>query len=249
MHPAIPHLIELQRVDHEIAAVRAEIESFPKRLRDAEIKLGGAKLKLAAAKEQQTKNTAERKKLEFDAQQWKDRAKKYRDQSGAVKTNEAFHALQHEIATAEGEVAKSEDQQLEIMMAAEEAERAVRAAEGYLKDDERVVVAERKEIESLQSEKKKALEAALAERAKLIVPIAEDVLVLYERIAKRHNGTALAQVRDDQCKGCGLRVLPHIVQELRVETNEEIFRCESCGLILYSLEPMFAAKPITITRL
>ena len=249
MHPAIPHLIELQRVDHEIAAVRAEIESFPKRLRDAEIKLGGAKLKLAAAKEQQAKNTAERKKLEFDAQQWKDRAKKYRDQSGAVKTNEAFHALQHEIATAEGEVAKSEDQQLEIMMAAEEAERAVRAAEGYLKDDERVVVAERKEIESLQTEKKKALEAALAERAKLIVPIAEDVLVLYERIAKRHNGTALAQVRDDQCKGCGLRVLPHIVQELRVETNEEIFRCESCGLILYSLEPMFAAKAITITRL
>ncbi|HMI53071.1 MAG TPA: hypothetical protein VK525_16280 [Candidatus Saccharimonadales bacterium] len=249
MHPAIPHLIELQRVDHEIAALRAEIESFPKRLRNAEIKLGGAKLKLAAAKEQQAKNTAERKKLEFDAQQWKDRAKKYRDQSGAVKTNEAFHALQHEIATAEGEVAKSEDQQLEIMMAAEEAERAVRAAEGYLKDDERVVAAERKEIESLQGERKSALEAALAKRTELVVPVSEDVLVLYERIAKRHNGTALAQVRDDQCKGCGLRVLPHIVQELRVETNEEIFRCESCGLILYSLEPMFAARPVTITRL
>jgi len=249
MHPAIPHLIELQRVDHEIAALRAEIESFPKRLRSAEIKLGGAKLKLAAAKEQQAKNTAERKKLEFDAQQWKDRAKKYRDQSGAVKTNEAFHALQHEIATAEGEVAKSEDQQLEIMMAAEEAERAVRAAEGYLKDDERVVAAERKEIESLQGEKKSALQAALAKRAELVLPVPEDVLVLYERIAKRHNGTALAQVRDDQCKGCGLRVLPHIIQELRVETNEEIFRCESCGLILYSLEPIFAAKPVTITRL
>jgi predicted nucleic acid-binding Zn-ribbon protein len=249
MHPAIPHLIELQRVDHEIAALRAEIESFPKRLRNAEIKLGGAKLKLAAAKEQQAKNTVERKKLEFDAQLWKDRAKKYRDQSGAVKTNEAFHALQHEIATAEGEVAKSEDQQLEIMMAAEEAERAVRAAEGYLKDDERVVAAERKEIESLQGERKSALEAALAKRTELVVPVSEDVLVLYERIAKRHNGTALAQVRDDQCKGCGLRVLPHIVQELRVETNEEIFRCESCGLILYSLEPMFAARPVTITRL
>lgn len=249
MHPAIPHLIELQKVDHEIAALRAEIESFPKRLRDAEIKLGGAKMKLAAAKELQAKNTAERKKLEFDAQQWKDRAKKYRDQSGAVKTNEAFHALQHEIATAESEVAKAEDKQLEIMIAAEQADQAVRTAEGYLKDDEKLVVAERKEIESLRAEKQKALEAALAEREKVIAPVPEDVRILYDRIAKRHNGTALAQVRDDQCKGCGLRVLPHIVQELRHETNEEIFRCESCGLILYSLEPMFAAKAVTITRL
>lgn len=249
MHPAIPHLIELQKVDHEIAALRAEIASFPKRMHDAEIKLGGAILKLAAAKDVQAKNTAERKKLEFDAQQWKDRAKKYRDQSGAVKTNEAFHALQHEIATADAEVAKSEDQQLVIMLAAEEAERAVRAAEGYLKDDQRVVASERKEIEGLLSERKKSLEAALALREKAIAPVPDDMRVLYDRIAKRHNGTALAQVRDDQCKGCGLRVLPHVNQELRVDSNEEIFRCESCGLILYSLEPMFAPRAVTITRL
>jgi predicted nucleic acid-binding Zn-ribbon protein len=53
----------------------------------------------------------------------------------------------------------------------------------------------------------------------------------------------MAQVRDDQCRGCGLRVLPHIVQELRSETSEEVYRCESCGLILYTLEPIPYAKP------
>ena len=36
MHSAIPHLIELQRVDHLISAVRTEIETFPKRVRDAD---------------------------------------------------------------------------------------------------------------------------------------------------------------------------------------------------------------------
>lgn len=64
--------------------------------------------------------------------------------------------------------------------------------------------------------------------------------MLYDRIAKRHHGTALARVRDDQCKGCGLRVLPHVIQALQLDTNEEVYRCESCGLILYTLEPILA---------
>ena len=243
MHPAIPHLIELQRVDHQIAVLRAELEAFPKRIRESEARLVSARADVAAAKEAHAQVVAERKKFEFDAQQWKDRARKYRDQSGAVKTNEAYKALQHEIATAEAEVAKADDRQLEVMMAAEEVERRVEIAESRLREAEQAVAAERKEIQALNAEKKKQLDAANAEHDKIIAPVPEDLRVLYARIAVRHNGTAMAQVRDDQCRGCGMRVLPHIVQELRLETNEEVFRCESCGLILYSLEPIPIANP------
>src|SRR5262249_27757311 len=52
-----------------------------------------------------------------------------------------------------------------------------------------------------------------------------------------------AEARDGQCRGCGMRVLPHILQELHSESNEDLYRCESCGLILYSLEPMTAPNP------
>ena|SRR5438132_8316937 len=240
MHPAIPHLIELQRVDHQIAVLRAELEAFPKRIREAETNLGGARADVASAKEAHTHIITERKKYELDVQQWKDRARKYRDQSGAVKTNEAFKALQHEIANAEAEVAKAEDRQLDVMMAAEEAERRVKIAESRLKEAEQAVATERKEIQAQGTEKKKQLEAATAAREKIIAP--EDLRELYARIAKRHNGTAMAEARDGQCRGCGMRVLPHILQELATETNEEVFRCESCGLILYTLEPIPVAN-------
>jgi len=243
MHPAIPHLIELQRVDHQIAVLRAELEAFPKRIRDAETKLGGARAGVASAKEAYTQIITERKKFELDVQQWKDRARKYRDQSGAVKTNEAFKALQHEIANAEAEVAKAEDRQLEVMMAAEETERRVKIAESRLKEAEQAVTAERKEIQAQGTEKKKQLDAATVEREKIIAPVPEDLRELYARIAKRHNGTAMAEARDGQCRGCGMRVLPHILQELATETNEEVYRCESCGLILYTLEPIPVANP------
>jgi uncharacterized protein len=248
MHSAIPHLIELQRVDHLVAGVRAEIETFPKRVREADAKLSGARAAVAAAKEGLVNSQKERKKFELDVQQWKDRAKKYRDQSGAVKTNEAYKALQHEIANAEAQVAKAEDAQLEVMMTAEEAERRVRHAEANLKEDETAVSKERKEIEASRAEKKKQLESLLAERERALAPIPEDLRELYARIAKRHHGAGLAEARDGQCRGCGMRVLPHTLQELRRDPNEEIYRCESCGMILYTLEPIPLADPAPGSR-
>src|SRR5258705_5259042 len=237
MHPAIPHLVELQRVDHQIAAVRAELEAFPKRIREAETKLGSARADVASAKEAHAHVIAERKKFEFDGQQWKDRARKYRDQSSAVKTNEAYKALQHEIATAEAEVAKAEDRQLEVMMGGEDSERRVKNAESALKSAEQTIAAERKAMHTQYAEKKKELDAALADRERAIAPIPEDLRVLYERIAKRHNGVALAEARDGQCRGCGIRLLPHILLQLLHDAHDDLFRCESCGLILYSLQP------------
>src|SRR5437016_4938434 len=152
MHPAIPHLIELQRVDHQIALLRSELESLPKRLREADTKLTGSRAEVAAAKEALTKINSERKKFEFEGQEWKDRARKYRDQSGAVKTNDAYRALQHEIANAEAEIAKSEDRQLEVMMKAEDAERRVKIADSQLKEAEQSLAAEKKTIEAQATE-------------------------------------------------------------------------------------------------
>jgi len=243
MHPSIPHLLDLQDLDHRIAAIRAEIDSLPKKVQAADARLTAARAAVAAAKESNSAGLAERKKLELDVLQWKERARKYRDQSSAVKTNEAYKALQHEIANAEAEAAKAEDRQLEMMMGSEDSEPRVKNAEANLREAEKSVNAEKQQILALNSEKKKALQALLAERERVIAPVPEDMRVLYDRISKRHHGTALAEARDGQCRGCGLRVLPHILQLLKSEDDHEIYRCESCGLILYSLEPMASHKP------
>lgn len=236
-------MLELQRLDQTTAALRVELESMPKKLREADAKLNEERAAVVSAKEALTHTLTQRKKLELDVQQWKDRAKKYREQSGSVKTNEAYRALQQEISNAEAEASKAEDRVLEQMMAMEEAERRVKRLEGELKESEKAIAAEKKQIEEQFAEKKKNWEAATAERRGVAKKIPEDMLELYERIAKKHPGSALAQVRDGQCKACGLRALPHTIQLLESDTDEEIFRCESCGRILYSLEPISHAAP------
>src|SRR3982074_3806983 len=117
MHPAIPHLIELQRVDHQIAVLRADLEGFPKRIREAEAQLGSARAEVASAKEAHTQIVAERKKFEFPVPRGHARAHKRRDQRGAGKTNEAYKALQHEIANAEGEFANKHGRYPEDILA------------------------------------------------------------------------------------------------------------------------------------
>src|SRR5580704_7809682 len=207
MHPAIPRLIDLQAIDLKIVGLRAQLDAFPKQIMALDHKLTDARAAVASAKEAQVNSLKERKKFELDVDQWRERARKYRDQSGSVKTNEAYKALQHEIANAEAEVSKAEDRQLEIMMAGEDVERRVKNAEHNLKQAEQAVAVERKDIETQQVAKKKEFDAALAERERALAPIPEDLRILYDRIAKRHNGTALALARDGQCRGCGMRVL------------------------------------------
>src|SRR5260370_1422995 len=108
---------------------------------------------------------------------------------------------------------------------------------------EQSMAVERKEIETQRGARKKDLEAALAERERALSPVPEDLRELYARIAKRHHGVALAEARDGQCRGCGMRVLPHILQQLLKDDSDELFRCESCAVILYSLEPIPAPNP------
>jgi predicted nucleic acid-binding Zn-ribbon protein len=238
MHPAIPQLLELQRLDQIIAASRAELEGLPKQLREADAKLNEARTAVTSAKEMHTQGLTRRKKLELDVQEWKGRAKKYREQSSSVKTNEAYKALQHEIANAEAEVSKAEDLELEQMMALEEAERRVKHLEADLREAEQAIAVEKKHMQVQYGEKKKRMEAATAERQEVATKVPEELLSLYTRVEKRHPGSAMAEARGEQCRGCGMRVLPHVVQMLRTETDEEVFRCETCGRILYSLDPI-----------
>ena len=243
MHHAIPQLLELQRLDQSIASLRSELDAMPKRVRDADAKLTGARSAVTSAKEAHTQALAQRKKLELDVEQWKERAKKYRAQSSSVKTNEAYKALQHEIANAEAEASKAEDLVLEQMMKLEEIERRVRRADADLKESESSITSEKKQLQVEYGEKRGKAEAQAARREQIAKNVPDDLLDLYTRISRKHLGSALAEARDGQCRACGMRILPHTLQLLKTETDEEVFRCETCGRILYTLEPTPPAAP------
>jgi predicted nucleic acid-binding Zn-ribbon protein len=230
-------LLELQSVDTRLSEVGARLAKVPKKLADAEARLASAKTEVEQSKAAQLTSFKERKKYELDVEQWKGRVAKYRDQSSQVKTNEAYKALQHEMQMAEAEIASAEDRLLEQMVSGEEHDRWIKSSEKTLKEVEEMVRGERSRIEAEKAAADRDLAALTAERLRVVEGIPEDLLDHYERIAKKHNGIALAEVREEKCTACGMRVRPHVFQEMGRRTSEEMFHCETCTRILYYIDP------------
>lgn len=240
MHPHIKRLVELQVVDLRLNELKTLLAMFPQRLAAIDARLAAAKQEIATAKQSLTNSLKDRKKYELDVEQWKEKARKYRDQSYEVKTNEAYKALQHEIQNAEAEIAKAEDRLLERMVAGEEYEHKVKSAEQTLKETEAAALTERRVIEAEQAAAQTELEKDTDQRQQALASIPEELVEHYQRIARRHNGIALAEVRDETCALCGVRIRPHVSQELRREDCHEIFHCETCTRILYYPGPAVA---------
>jgi predicted nucleic acid-binding Zn-ribbon protein len=95
MQPDIERLADLQAVDLRLNDLRAKSAAFPHLLAEIEKHASEERQQLATAKEAHANSVKDRKKYELDVESWKEKVRKYRDQSSAVKTNEAYKALQH----------------------------------------------------------------------------------------------------------------------------------------------------------
>jgi predicted nucleic acid-binding Zn-ribbon protein len=80
-----------------------------------------------------------------------------------------------------------------------------------------------------------------SEREHAVGEIPEAMMDHYDRIMKKHDNVALAEVRDEKCSACGMRVRPHVFQAMRRSATDEMFHCETCTRILYYTEPTAAA--------
>ncbi len=228
-------LIELQQIDSQIAALRAEVDALPKHVAEIEKKLAGSKAKVESAVAAAKADETAKRKHESDIQDQQQKISKYRDQSLNVKTNDEYRALMHEIKFAEDKIAASEDKILEIMVAADARKELLMKAEAELKAD----TAENEKEKEEARQRTVIDEAALAElttkRNALREGVSENALRHYDHVLKVR-GTALAPVYDnEQCGACNVMLRPQVFQE--VMTNQQFMTCDYCRRILYYVPP------------
>jgi uncharacterized protein len=244
MHPDLQHLIQLQDLDLAADKARRRVAEMPATQQALETRIAEKTAQVTQIKDRIAAGQAARREVEKELAVVQGRLSKYKGQLMEVKTNKEYQAMQKEMATAEHEVRAFEDTLLEHMEEAETLAAELKNAEAAQKAEQAVVAREQKVLEAERAEIEQELIRLTAARGEVIAKLAPDVLALFERVAHGRKGVAVAEARDGLCTVCHVRLRPQVFNEVR--RNDALHQCDSCTRILYfvpSSAPGTAPQP------
>jgi predicted nucleic acid-binding Zn-ribbon protein len=231
MSPELERLVKLQDIETRAAEAQRHIADAPAKIAALDAKLTAARDGVAAAKQAISDNQNQRRTLDKDLIAAQQRLSKYKEQLMAVKTNDEYHAMQHQIAAAEAEVGRVEEQVLVNMMDLDELNAKLKAAEATLKADETVVSKERAAIEADVTAQREIAEQTTKDRAEILPHLSRTAQDMFQRVMKARQGIAVAQAINGHCSICHVRLRPQVYNT--IIKNDEIVQCDSCQRILY----------------
>jgi uncharacterized protein len=243
MHADLERLIALQRLDITADAAKRKLADEPEHEKTLETRLATATERVAAAKHKLAENQNVRRAIEKDVAVQQGRLSKFRDTAMAVKTNVEFAAVQKEIAYAQGEIKSLEDKVLERMLEADELTAALKKAEADLAAEQKAADAGRRAMTVEHAELQAAVDRIAVERAALVGALDKSVLSMFEQVARKRNGIAVAEARDGVCTICHVRLRPQVFNSIR--RNDSILQCDHCNRILYFAHAPAAAASDT----
>jgi predicted nucleic acid-binding Zn-ribbon protein len=235
MLPALDNLIALQALDTAADAARRRLGELPAAEEAIAARAAEAAAALEAVKARLAENHEKRRALEKDVAGVDTRLARFDAHKAAVKTNQEYTALLHEIAGAKAEKDGVEEQILVLLEAADGLTADLKAATAAVAEARSEGEAARAALGS----ERQALEAELsrlaAERTTQAAGVDARYLATYEQLLKGRRGIAVARLAGETCTACHVRLRPHVAQLVR--RNDTIVQCESCQRILFFVAP------------
>ncbi len=224
-------LLDLQNLDLQIEKFRARETEIPKQKSKFDIhkKRLGDELKESEAKFKGL--MVEQRKCETDISASQEEILKKEGQLIAVKKNEEYQALLHEMESIKKKISQKEDRILVIMEQMDD-------AETRFNEDKQRIAGEEAEITSECSKIDKELAVAVSEREALEAqrkPLLDDIdpahMRKYDRIRRaKKTGAALVPLQGESCSGCFMGITAQNVNEI---LGGKFIPCSHCGRLVY----------------
>jgi hypothetical protein len=230
MRQTLGLLFNLQQIDDEIDALRADEEEIPRLKEEAQAEVREIEEELKTHRQEALDLAKLRKQKELEMEETAQKRAKFQAQQFQVKTNREYEALQHEIVSLETQVSAFEDQILEILDRSEKVAQAVAENEKALAAAVEKVRLEHAELDEKGARLAREIEVKAGARSGLASGLQEKLLDRYERIRDVKDGLAVATVKNGACSGCFRRIPPQEMQILR--RSDRILTCEGCGRLI-----------------
>lgn len=151
---------------------------------------------------------------------------------GKIKIPKELQDLQAEIASLKKFLLSFEDEQIEKMLAVEEAEQVHAQSLLLLQKEQSRHDADVRQLVDEKAHLEGDLARLLSERDAAQEALPEEEHLLYDRLRQTRRGVAVAQVKNKSCSACGSTLNAALLQAASLPG--QIARCDTCGRILYS---------------
>ncbi len=227
-------LIRLQELDSEIYILGKEKAAIPQAIAALEAAFELKKENLLALDKKALALQVQRKERELELGVNTEAVKKLSGQLFSLKTNKEFQVMQQQIADTKADGSVIEEKILMLFEEADQIKALIDAENLKLKDEEKIFLQQKKEVQSRSDQIADRLAQLDAQRKQIIPEIDSKMLQEYERILHSREGLALATVKNNSCSGCHMLVPPQVINLIKM--YEHIITCEVCNRILYIKE-------------
>lgn len=207
--------------------VRAELT----RIEEAIAQVNG---RLAEVGERRAELERSQRRLEDEVASLEERANQAEKQlySGSISNPRELQALQDDVASIRRRIGQLEDDELEVMEAAE----PVDAERHKLMAERDRLEGEATDRRSDLAEAEAVIDAELAEveteRKLAAADVADELWAEYDQLRARLGGVAIARLVGSTCQGCHLALPAVEIDRIRHLSVDEPVHCEECGRLL-----------------
>jgi predicted nucleic acid-binding Zn-ribbon protein len=222
-------LVELARLDDQLAALEREQGVLPARRAQLEEEQADLRRRLEAARSEMASGESRQRQLERELADAEALRNRLEQQQYEITSRDAYQALLHEMTAARESISCHESEILELMDRLDEQRSALAALEREAQELEARGEERLRELEERSEQLAKQVGRVQQARSELVSQLGSEALERYQRIAGRRR-PAVVVVSSELCTECRVGIPPQLF--LQILAGESLAACGSCHRIL-----------------
>ncbi len=246
----IKQLVELQKVDDAIYAVRQDKERAPNELNSLEQRFNASETQRNYIVDKLTHLQEQQKRLTLEIDDDAARIKKSKNKLMQVENTREYHAMMREMDGMEKVNRSREEEKMTLMEELQFQKDALAELDLTHSAVKSELEVKRDGLEEKLQKCNAALDEFNAKRAQVSKFIPQPVFMRYEFIRERLEHPVIVAVKEGICSGCHIAVPPQSFIEL--QRGQQILSCPNCQRLIFWCEhftvteaPQSAPKPLT----